>query len=194
MRSFLPGVVCVIVLSTASTYGQNANIQPVHAAAGTVLTFYSQTLLHPAKGNVLDVLPRGTAVKVKLLESVDSDLDRDGLEFRGVLMAPLTAGGEVLVHRRASVRGRLVLLRSRSHPEGFRYELLITSITEAGKLYELTASLNPSFSDTGGPADGRPAPATSDSANEQGRLRLRLNNKCRNQRSVFSWLSPRTNR
>ncbi|PYT50576.1 MAG: hypothetical protein DMG43_14765 [Acidobacteria bacterium] len=62
-------------------------------------------------------------------------------------MAPLVLAGEVIVRSEAEVRGLLVLLRSRSHPEGFRYELLITGLTDRGKSYELTASLNPSFLD-----------------------------------------------
>jgi hypothetical protein len=45
------------------------------------------------------------------------------------------------------VRGLLVLLRSKTHPEGFRYELLITRLIDHGKSYDLTASLNPSFLD-----------------------------------------------
>jgi hypothetical protein len=42
------------------------------------------------------------------------------------------------------------LLRSRNHPEGFRYELLITSLNDRGKNYDLTASLNSSFRETTG--------------------------------------------
>jgi hypothetical protein len=57
--------------------------------------------------------------------------------------------GEVIVRSEAEVRGLLVLLRSRSHPDGFRYELLVTGITDRGKSYDLTASLNPSFLDPG---------------------------------------------
>jgi len=65
------------------------------------------------------------------------------------LAAPLVSGGQVIVRNEAEVRGLLVLLRSRSHPEGFRYELLVTSLTDRGKSYDLTASLNPTFLDTG---------------------------------------------
>jgi hypothetical protein len=45
------------------------------------------------------------------------------------------------------VRGLLVLLRSRTHPEGFRYELLLTGINVNGKMQDLTAILNPTFGD-----------------------------------------------
>jgi hypothetical protein len=159
MRGFLPGILCAITICASSAYGQGTEVQPLHATAGTVLTFYSQTRLKPGDGNVLDALPKGTEVKVKLLESIDSRVGRDGLEFRGVLNAPLTSGNEVIVHADAEVHGLLVLLRSRNHPDGFRYELLITNITENGKTYNLTAALSPSFFDA-------PAPVQS-SANEE---------------------------
>jgi hypothetical protein len=148
MSGFLPRVLCAFGVFATVVYGQSASIQPIHAPAGTVLTFFSQTRLKPDTGNILDVLPKGTALKVKLLESIDSGVDRDGFEFRGVLSEPLSIGNKVIVHADAEVHGLLVLLRSRNHPEGFRYELLITNITENGKTHELTAALNPSFFDS----------------------------------------------
>jgi hypothetical protein len=92
-------------------------------------------------------------------DAIDSGVDRDGAEFRGSIVAPLVSGGEVIIRSEAEVRGLLVLLRSRSHPEGFRYELLVTRITDHGKSYDLTASLNPSFLDPGvqPAADSKPA-------------------------------------
>ncbi len=86
-----------------------------------------------------------------MLDSIDSAVDRDGTEFHGTLAAPLVLGEEVIVRSEAEVRGLLVLLRSRSHPQGFRYELLVTRLTDRGKSYVLTASLNPSFLDPGVP-------------------------------------------
>jgi hypothetical protein len=159
MRGFFLVVLCTIGVCAASANAQSASIQPIHANAGAVLTFYSQTRLNPGMGNILDVLPKGTELKIRLLDSVDSAVDRDGLEFRGILVAPLSAGNEVIVHADAEVRGLLVLLRSGKHPEGFRYELLITSITENGKAYELTASLIPSFLDDGVQKPANAAPA-----------------------------------
>jgi len=84
-----------------------------------------------------------------MLDTVDSAADSDGTEFHGTLAAPLVFGDEVVVPSDAEVRGLLVLLRSRSHPDGFRYDLLVTELTDHGKSYDLTASLNPSFLDPG---------------------------------------------
>jgi len=140
---------------TSTARGQNSSIEPVRAAAGTVLTFYLQTRLNPADGDALDILPRGTLLRVKILESIDSRVNHDGSEFHGSMVSAVVSGDEIVLHSDAEVRGLLVLLRSRSHPEGFRYELLITDVTDGGKSYSLTASLNPSFFDTGSqPATG----------------------------------------
>jgi hypothetical protein len=58
----------------------------------------------------------------------------------------------IFVPENTEVRGMLVLLRNRSHPEGFRYELLLTSLILDGKVLDLTASLNPSIFDSNKPA------------------------------------------
>jgi hypothetical protein len=147
MRRFLAGVLCFIGVLATPARGQNSSIEPIHVAAGTILTFHLQTRLNPTGGDALDVLPRGTLLQVKMLDSIDSGVNRDGSAFHGSIVSSLVSGGVVLVHSEAEVRGLLALLRSRSHPEGFRYELLITGLTESGKFYALTASLNPSFFD-----------------------------------------------
>lgn len=155
MRRFLPVVLCTLSVCAAPAYCQADAIQPLQLPAGAVVTFYSQTRLNPDSGNALDELPKGTALRVRMLERIDSTVDPDGFEFRGVLLTPLQSGNTLLVRPDAEVHGLFVLLRSRNHPQGFRYELLITSITENGKSYELTASLRPSFVDAAAPQNQR---------------------------------------
>jgi len=146
-------VLYALALCATPTFAQSSNLAPVHVAAGTLLTFYLQTRLNPTAPSALDALPKGTVLRVRLLDSVDSSVDRDGAPFRAVLVAPVTsADNEVVVHADAEVRGLFVLLRSRNHPDGFRYDLLITNVTENGKSFDLTASLSPSFSDGQKPA------------------------------------------
>ena len=153
MRRFILAIVCCLGVVTAAAYGQTAAIKPVHVPAGTVLTFYLQTRLNPGGGgNALDLMPKGTVLSVKILDSIDSDVNRDGTEFRGLVASPLVSKDGVLIHADAEVHGLLALLRSKNHPDGFRYDLLITGITDGGRSFELTASLNPSFSDTTGQA------------------------------------------
>lgn len=148
MRRFVSLLLCGFTVLSFRATGQSTSIKPMHVPAGTVLTFYLQTRLNPANGNAIDLLPKGTTLKIKVLDSIDSDLTHDGAEFRGTVVTPVLSHEEVLIHADADVRGLFALLRSRNHPEGFRYELLITGITDGGKLFQLTASMNPSFQDT----------------------------------------------
>jgi hypothetical protein len=97
---------------------------------------------------------------VKILNAIVSGADRDGSEFHGLIVSDISIGDGVVIHSDAEVRGLLVLLRSRNHPDGFRYELLLTQITDAGKSYPLTASLHSSFFDSGAqPVSATPAAA-----------------------------------
>jgi hypothetical protein len=158
MHRFAAVLLCTVCVFTVAARGQNAKIEAVQAPLGTVLTFHLQTRMNPADPNEMDVLPRGTAIRVKMLSGVDSSVDRDGSEFHGEVMEPVYSGGKVVVHPDSEVRGILVLLRSRNHPEGFRYELLVTSVTDHAKTYDLTASLNPSFADAGAPPSAASKP------------------------------------
>jgi hypothetical protein len=159
MPRFLVGVLCFLALLSGSARGQSPSVAPIRVTEGTVLEFHVQTRLHPTGEDALDALPKGTVVQVRMLDSIDSGVDHDGAEFHGSIVAPLVLDGEVIVHSEAEARILLVLLRSRNHPEGFRYELLVTGLTDHGKSYDLTASLNPSFVDPGAQpvADSKPA-------------------------------------
>ena len=139
----------LISVFACSARAQNT-IEPVHVAAGTILTFHLQTRLHPNSKDEIDLLPKGTLLQVKMLDSLDSGVDHDGAPFRGIVRSSVGSKDAIIVHPNAEVRGLLALLRSKNHPEGFRYELLITQITDQGKSYALTASLNPSFFESGG--------------------------------------------
>lgn len=134
--------------------GSSSAIEPIRVPAGTVLAFHLQTRLRHSNEDPLEVLPQGTVVHVKVLSAIDSSVDRDGSEFRGTITSDLAIGDGVVIHSDSEVRGLLVLLRSRNHPDGFRYELLLTQLTDGGKSYPLTASLNASFFD----ASSQPIP------------------------------------
>jgi hypothetical protein len=124
-------------------------IEPLRVPAGSILAFHLQTRLRHTEADPLGALPQGTVFHVKMLTPIDSNADRDGSEFRGSVAADLSLGDSVVIHSNAEVRGLLVLLRSKNHPDGFRYELLLTELTDQGKSYPLTASLNASFFDAG---------------------------------------------
>lgn len=144
MQRYAVAALCVVTLLAGVAVGQSFIVEPVRAASGSVLTFYLQTRLHPTSENLPDILPGGTELRVKILDRMDSEIDRDGAEFHGVVVSPVLAGNETIVHADAEVNGILVLLRSKTHPDGFRYDLLVTHLTDHGKSYSLTASLTTS--------------------------------------------------
>ena len=147
---------------------QPSGIVPVRVTTGTVLTFYLHARLNSASGDSLDGLPKGTLLRVKMLDSIDSAVNADGSEFHGTVVSGLTSSGELVIHPNSEVRGIMALLRSRSHPEGFRYELLITSLTDHGKSYTLTASLAPSLADSQVASNPKPAAKDNPKSPESG--------------------------
>ena len=158
-------VLCLALVFASVARGQASKVEQVQVASGTVLTFYLHARLNPSNGDAVDALPKGSLLRVKMLDSIDSNFDRDGTEFHGSVVSALASEGNVVIHPDAEVRGILALLRSRNHPEGFRYELLITALKDHGRSYALTASLNPSFSD---PSANNSKPATKDSPKPAG--------------------------
>jgi hypothetical protein len=156
-------VVCfaLVTFCACLASGQDFIIQPVRVISGTVLEFHMQTRLHPNSENLPDVLPSGTILRVRMQDHLDSSVDHDGAEFHGVIVAPVVSGNETIVHSDAEVQGILALLRSKNHPDGFRYDLLITHLTDHGKSYSLTASLGASFFEGG----SHPAAASTSGTN-----------------------------
>jgi hypothetical protein len=133
----------------SSAQVSSSTIEPMRVPAGSILAFHLQTRLRHTEADPLDTLPQGTVFHVKMLTPIDSNTDRDGSEFHGSVVSDLSLGDGVVIHSNAEVRGLLVLLRSKNHPDGFRYELLVTELTDQGKSYPLTASLHASFFDAG---------------------------------------------
>src|SRR5690349_24754101 len=77
--------------------GQTSSIVPVRVTAGTVVTFYLHARLNPTSGDSLDGLPKGTLLRVKMLDSIDSAVNADGPEFRGTVMSGFALSGELVV-------------------------------------------------------------------------------------------------
>jgi len=137
-------VLCVTSLFAIPADSQTSGVLPLHIAAGTLVTFHVQSRLRPSGGDELDLLQPGTPLRVRLIDAIDSTKDRDGSSFQGTLVTQIASGGAI-IHEDAEVRGILVLLRSKSHPDGFRYELMVTGVSEKGQSHAVTASLSPSF-------------------------------------------------
>jgi hypothetical protein len=163
MSRLLALVLCALgafVIPTPAQVSSSA-LEPLRFPAGTTLAFHLQTRLRHSDADPIEALPQGTVLHVKILNAIDSGVDRDGSEFHGLIVSDISIGDGVVIHSDAEVQGLLVLLRSKNHPDGFRYELLLTQITDGGKSYPLTASLNSSFFDTSAePVSATPAAAT----------------------------------
>lgn len=130
----------------ARFFGCGNGIGQVVAALGSATTFYLQT--DPASPSVRIggvAFPAGTKLKIKLLDSINSTVDKDHTPFRGSLVSPLTYQGRVVVPAGATVDGHLALLRNRAHPQGFRYELMVEHLGDRGKTYSVLATLRPSL-------------------------------------------------
>jgi hypothetical protein len=147
VRRLLLLFVWAIGLSATAANAQNSEIAHFRVSVGTVLDFHLQTRLKARVGDALDALPKGTVLHVKMLDSLDSMVNRDGFPFHGMLTSPVESGDQIVVHSGAEVHGLLALLRSASHPEGFRYDLLVTGLVDHGQDYTLTAFLGPGSSD-----------------------------------------------
>ena len=163
MIRYAVGVLCFAGLLLASANGQTSaggqkfSLEPVHVAAGAVLPFHLQTRLQIAARNDTDLLPKGTIILVRMIDPIDSNVDRDGAEFRGSVVTSIVSGKDVIIPAESEVRGLFVLLRSRIHPDGFRYELMVTGIRDHERSLNLTASLNSSFFEISGDKSAQPA-------------------------------------
>jgi hypothetical protein len=138
-------VAAIAVLSAAPSFSQNASIHPLQIPAGAIVNFELQSRLNPSASDPADALPAGTKLRVKILENIDSRVDQDGSAFQGILVSPLEQSDRVVLEANAQVNGVFALLRSREHPEGFKYELLVTNVIDGGRSYVVTASLDPSL-------------------------------------------------
>jgi hypothetical protein len=146
MRLLL-AVVCATTMFAIQTNPQTSAVIPLRVAAGTVVTFHVQSRLRSATDDALGGLPQGTTLQVKLADSIDSTQSRDGAPFHGTLVTAISSG-DTTIHPEAEVHGILILLRSKNHPNGFRYELMVTGISENGQWHPLTASLSASLFET----------------------------------------------
>ena len=133
------------MLFAVPSFSQSASIIPLKIPAGAIVNFELQSRLNPSADDPADALPAGTKLRVKILDNIDSHVDQDGSAFQGVLVSPLEQNNRVVLDANAQVRGLFALLRSRQHPEGFRYELLVTNVVDGGRSYVVTASLDPSL-------------------------------------------------
>ena len=69
MRFLSVVVLCIATMLAKPVHAQNFILEPIHVPAGTVLNFHLQTRLNPGSGNDVDILPGGTVLRVKILDT-----------------------------------------------------------------------------------------------------------------------------
>ena len=85
-------------------------------------------------------IPSGTVITVRMIDSVDSSVNRAGEEFAASLEAPVVVGDKVVIQRGADARVRLNQVSSAGHVQGrSEVQLELVSITANGTTYKLTS-------------------------------------------------------
>lgn len=110
------GVMSLLAMMPAHT--ESSEVAQIQVVVRTVLPFHLQNRLNSVAGNQLDILPAGTVLNVRMLDSIDSTMNRDGAPFRGLVVSSLVSGNRVVIDSEAEVHCLLVLLRSKRHPMG----------------------------------------------------------------------------
>lgn len=115
------------------------------ALAAMFLLFASLVLLGASAGYAQSdqnaiVVPEGTRLMVRMVDSVDSDTNSANDRFRGELEANLMAGNAVVAPKGTTVYGRLLSAESAGRTSGGELELDITDIMIDGTLHSLRTS------------------------------------------------------
>jgi BON domain len=85
-------------------------------------------------------VPSGTVITVRMIDSIDSSVNRAGEEFAASLEAPVVVGDKVLIQRGADARVRLNQVASAGHVSGRSdLQLELVSLTANGTTYNVTS-------------------------------------------------------
>ena len=87
---------------------------------------------------VLVTIPAGTPFSVRLVDSIDSNKNKDGDTFRAALDSPILAGDRVVVPKDADVEGEIRGLKSAGHFTGrSEIALVLTKLSFNGRSYDV---------------------------------------------------------
>jgi len=91
--------------------------------------------------SVAETLPRGTALRVRLGQTVDTERNRAGDRFVATLASPITERGVVIVPRGATVTGHVTTARPSGRLKG-RAHLVLTldTIQHNGRTYAVSTT------------------------------------------------------
>jgi hypothetical protein len=112
---------------------------PAHASAPSRQRTRSgsSAVIRPSAA-VLVTIPSGTPFSVRLVDSIDSNKNKDGDIFHATLDSPIVAGGRVVVPKDADVEGEIGGLKSAGHFTGrSEIALVLTKLSFNGKSYDI---------------------------------------------------------
>ena len=104
------------VLGLALVGCNRGHVQPVEAATSSATNAAAQTLSVPSGRT--KVLPRGTTVRVRLQETIDTKRNRVGDRFNATLDEPLVVGDRVVVPKGTHFEGHVVASRESGRFKG----------------------------------------------------------------------------
>lgn len=86
-------------------------------------------------------IPSGTNLSIRLVDSLDSERNQVGDQFRATLNAPIVVDDEVIVPQDADIQGRVVDVKSAGRYAGAsNLTLELTSLSFNGKTYNLSTN------------------------------------------------------
>ena len=92
----------------------------------------------PPPAPVKHMLPAGTVLTVRLIDSLDSSKNRSGETFRASLDSPIRENGEVVVPAGMEVEGRIVEASNAGRYSGHsELQLELTKLISRGEVYSL---------------------------------------------------------
>lgn len=113
---------------------------PAPAAQPAQVQTVAQTTPPPPPPPATVEVPSGTVITVRMIDSIDSSVNRAGEEFAASLDAPIVVGDKVVIQRGADARVRLNKVASAGHVQGqSQLQLELVSITANGTTYNVTS-------------------------------------------------------
>ena len=112
----------------------------------------------PPPPPVTITIPAGTAVRVEMIDTVDSSVNQPGQEFSATVAAPVVVGSQVVIPANSDAKVRLVNAKSSGRMEGSaQLALELDSLTVNGTAYNVESS---TFQQSGSSRGRRTAEAT----------------------------------
>jgi hypothetical protein len=94
-------------------------------------------VVRPSSASLVTI-PEGSPLSVRLVDSIDSNKNKDGDVFHATLDSPIVAGGRVVVPKDADVEGEVQGLKSAGHFSGrSEIALMLTKLSFNGKSYDI---------------------------------------------------------